>query len=194
MKDLLDKEMPVQTGVGWGKRRIIGYFAGLMLLTTAGVGGYRYYMNHQPGIYVSGGAESESYSDPSVTPEVISLTMPARDARSAAANGNSGGSTIITNAGAGNSALNSRSAAGSNQNVASNSSNSTRLNSNGSTRKNQKTHGNSQNRVVASSNANSVNSNNNWNSENSRNTNSQLLSTRSEPTTKRPRLQISQLS
>lgn len=81
MKELLDKEMPVQTGTGSGRKRIIGYFAGLLLLTAASVGGYQYYSDNQSGIYVSGGSD-ELYSESNTTPEVLSVTMPARNARS----------------------------------------------------------------------------------------------------------------
>jgi hypothetical protein len=45
MKELLDKEMPV-AAAGRSRRRIIGYFTGLLLLATASVGGYQLYTNY----------------------------------------------------------------------------------------------------------------------------------------------------
>lgn len=53
MRELLDKEMPVQAGYNW--RRIIGYFTALLLLTTASVGGYRMYSSHEAATRIASG-------------------------------------------------------------------------------------------------------------------------------------------
>jgi hypothetical protein len=156
MKELLDKEMPVQTGVGWGRRRIIGYFAGILLLTTAGVGGYRYYSNQPSGIYVSGGSESGASSDLAVTPEVISLTMPTRDARSAKATENPGSSAASSNnihTASNSSASTNPSSTNSNHNLVSNRSNNHRQIGGGSTQNRQPVQNNSNDRVASASTA-----------------------------------------
>lgn len=41
MKDLLDKEMPVQTAASFNWRRMLGYATGLVIATSVAVGGYR---------------------------------------------------------------------------------------------------------------------------------------------------------
>src|SRR6478672_4619922 len=59
MRALLDKEMPVATGAN--RRRIIGYFTGLLLLATASVGGYKLYNDRiaADGGIAGGGGSSE---------------------------------------------------------------------------------------------------------------------------------------
>lgn len=63
MRELLDKEMPVAAANSSNRRRIIGYFTGLLLLTTATVGGYKMY-NSQ--VNYNGGGSGSPADDISI--------------------------------------------------------------------------------------------------------------------------------
>src|SRR5690606_24265312 len=58
MKELLDKEMPMAVATGNNRRRIIGYFTGLLLLATASVGGYQLYHYAAPGAGMARGGNA----------------------------------------------------------------------------------------------------------------------------------------
>src|SRR4051812_18980776 len=73
MRDLLDKEMPTAVASGSNRRRIIGYFTGLLLLATASVGGYSLYVHSNTGHSIAGGGGGSEEAERSV----IAISMPS---------------------------------------------------------------------------------------------------------------------
>ena len=71
MRELLDKEMPTAIASGSNRRRIIGYFTGLLLLATASVGGYKLYLHSNTERSIAGGGGDEAERS------VIAVTMPS---------------------------------------------------------------------------------------------------------------------
>ncbi len=90
MRELLDKEMPVAVATGSSRRRIIGYFTGLLLLATASVGGYKlYHQSTGPDAAPSGGSglTASTGSDIGALPP-ITAPIANEGIRSAADNSN----------------------------------------------------------------------------------------------------------
>ncbi len=108
MRELLDKEMPVQAGYNW--RRIMGYFTALLLLTTASVGGFHMYSNRvaNTGIASGGGGGRDgegAYGVPSGTSDALSTPGQASDNKNAdnstsKSNSSSSDNTLAENASA----------------------------------------------------------------------------------------------